>query len=118
MANGGAIQIAALASFDPGVDGGNGEEHDITARRARADGDPATNWTTECYSDQYMGKAGVGIVMTLSAPSSGTVSFDVGSAPYVVDVFATDAEQIPARDRPVGRATWSGSSAPLRPLTR
>ena len=60
------------------------------------------NWTTECYTEQYMGKAGVGVVATLTAPSSGTVSFDVGSAPYVVDVFATDARAGPARDRLVG----------------
>ena len=29
--------------------------------------------------------------------ASGTISFDVGSAPYVVDVFATAGEQIPAQ---------------------
>ncbi len=91
------IQVVALASYDPPVDGGNGEEHDNLVDDASADGDPATNWTTECYSDQYMGKAGVGVVMSLSAPASGTVNFDVGSAPYVVDVFATAGEQIPAQ---------------------
>jgi eukaryotic-like serine/threonine-protein kinase len=93
---GAAVQIAAIASFDPGVDGGNGEEHDDQLANVRADGDPATNWTTECYSDEYMGKAGVGVVATLGAPSAGTVSFEVGSAPYIVDVFATASEQIPA----------------------
>ena len=95
QAGGSAVQVAAWASYDPPGGGGNGEERDNQLTAARADADPATNWTTECYSDQYMGKAGVGIVMTLSAPSSGTVSFDVGSAPHVVDVFATAAEQVP-----------------------
>jgi hypothetical protein len=76
----GTIQIATLASYDPGVDG-----------------DPATNWTTECYSGEYMGKAGVGVVMTLTAPATGTVSFAVGTGPYVVDVFTTEAERIPAQ---------------------
>ena len=95
QAGGSAVQVAALASYDPPAGGGNGEERDDQLPAARADGDPATNWTTECYSGQYMGKAGVGIVLTLSAPSSGTVSFDVGSAPHVVDVFATAAEQVP-----------------------
>ena len=57
-----------------------------------------------------MGKAGVGVVLTLSAPASGTVSFDVGSAPYVVDVFATDGEQIPPQIDLWGSA-WNGSSA-------
>jgi eukaryotic-like serine/threonine-protein kinase len=92
----GSIQIATLASFDPGVDGGNGEEHDDLLDEVRADGSPATNWTTECYSDEYMGKAGVGVVATLTAASPSTIRFDVGSAPYVVDVFATAAEQVPA----------------------
>ena len=99
---GGPIQIAALASYDPPVDGGNGEENDDLVDDAAADGDPATNWTTECYTDEYMGKAGVGVVMTLSAPASGTISFDVGSAPYVVDVFATARRADPAPDRSVG----------------
>jgi serine/threonine protein kinase len=94
---GGSIQVVALASYDPPVDGGNGEENDNIVDDASADGDPATNWMTECYSDQYMGKAGVGVVMSLSAPASGTVNLDVGSAPYVVDVFATAGEQIPAQ---------------------
>ena len=94
-AAGAASQIATLASFDPGVDGGNGEENDDLLDDARADGDTGTNWTTECYTEQYMGKAGVGVVATLTAPSSGSISFDVGSSPFVVDVFATDDEQVP-----------------------
>ena len=92
-----AIEIATLASFDPGVDGGNGEENESLVNDVRADGDPPTNWMTECYSDKYMGKAGVGVVATLSGPASGTISFDIGSAPYIVDVFATADEQIPAQ---------------------
>jgi tRNA A-37 threonylcarbamoyl transferase component Bud32 len=112
----GAIQIATLASFDPGVDGGNGEERNDLLEQVRADGDPSTNWMTECYSDEYMGKAGVGVVATLTAPASGSVRFDVGSSPSVVDVFATEAEQIPADieswgaavDRLVGESPRSG----------
>jgi len=91
------IQISNVTSYDPPVGGGNGEENEPLVDDARSDGDPATNWITECYSGEYMGKAGVGLVITLSAPASGTVSFDVGSAPYVVDVFATAGEQIPAQ---------------------
>ena len=72
---------------------------------------------TECYSDQYMDKAGVGVVMTLSAPASGSVSFNVGSAPHVVDVFATEASRFPPRST-CGVATGTRSSARLRPHTR
>jgi serine/threonine-protein kinase len=89
------IQIAALASFDPTGGGGNGEENDELLGAVRADGDAATNWATECYSGEYMGKGGVGVVATLSAPSAGTIGFSVMSAPYVVDVFATESETIP-----------------------
>jgi hypothetical protein len=92
---GAVSQIANLASFDPGVDGGNGEENDDLLDEALADGDAGTNWTTECYTEQYMGKAGVGIVATLTSPSNGSISFDVGSSPFVIDVFATDDEQVP-----------------------
>ena len=92
-----AIEIATLRSFDPGVDGGNGAENESLVNDARADGDPLTNWMTECYSHKYMGKAGVGVVATLSAPASGSISFAIGSAPYIVDVFATADEQIPAQ---------------------
>jgi hypothetical protein len=68
---------------------------------------------TECYSDEYMGKAGVGVVATLTAPSSGTVSFEVGSEPFVVDVFATASEQIPAEVAAWGEAVQrlTGASA-------
>jgi eukaryotic-like serine/threonine-protein kinase len=117
----GPIQLATLASFDPGVDGGNGEERDELLDQVRADGDPSTNWMTECYSDEYMGKAGVGVVATLTAPSSGTVTFDIGSSPYVVDVFATEAEQVPAEiglwgrqiKRLVGESTATGQKVTI-----
>ena len=55
-----------------------------------------------------MGKAGVGVVATLTAPSSGAVSFEIGSSPYIVDVFATEAEQTPARSSR-GASSCSGS---------
>jgi serine/threonine protein kinase len=89
-------QITAMASYDPVINGGNNEENDGLVDAARADGNPATNWTTECYSDRYMGKGGVGIATTLSARAAGTVGFDVGSAPYIVDVFTFEGQRVPA----------------------
>ena len=60
-----------------------------------------------------MGKAGVGLVMTLSAPAAGAVSFEVGSAPYIVDVFATTGEQIPGQvDQWGGRVDRLTGNAP------
>jgi serine/threonine-protein kinase len=92
----GALQIAAITSFDPVSSGGNGQENEDAVRNALADGDPATNWTTECYSNQYMGKNGAGLVITLPTAVAGTLRFDVGHAPYQVDVFVTADDAIPA----------------------
>ena len=112
-ANSSTIQVSNLTSYDPPVGGGNGEENEALVDDARADGDPATNWITECYSGEYMGKAGVGLVMTLSAPAAGAVSFEVGSAPYIVDVFATTGEQIPGQvDQWGGRVDRLTGNAP------
>lgn len=88
----GAVQIAGITSFDPR---GNGAEHEELAQQALADGDPGTNWVTECYSDQYMGKDGVGLVITLPTAVAGNLTFDIGHAPFQVDVFATTDEPYP-----------------------
>lgn len=81
-----ASRFVAVNVFDPA---GDGRENDDLASLALADGNPATNWVTECYSNQYTGKPGVGIVAALSAPSPGRVSFTVGTAPFQVEVFTT-----------------------------
>ena len=43
-----------------------------------------------------MSKDGVGLVVTLSAASMGTLSFDVGNPSFQVEVFGSDAENPPA----------------------
>jgi len=88
----GAITIAGVTSFDPRGDGSENEE---LAQQALADGNPETNWITQCYSDQYMGKDGVGLVVTLPTAVAGTLTFDVGHAPYQVDVYATSDDPHP-----------------------
>ncbi|CAN5781396.1 hypothetical protein BH24ACT5_BH24ACT5_16100 [soil metagenome] len=94
----GVVEIAALTAYDPaGPDGGNGEENDDQTPLAAVDGDPATNWSTLCYSNKYLGKAGTGMVVALSATAAGMVSFDVTTAPFTVDVFAADTDTIPAQ---------------------
>jgi serine/threonine-protein kinase len=87
-----AITIAGVTSFDPR---GNGSEHEELAQQALADGNPETNWITECYSDQYMGKDGVGLVITLPTATAGALTFDIGHAPYQVDVYASTADPAP-----------------------
>jgi putative peptidoglycan lipid II flippase len=86
-----AIEIDRIVAWDP--DGTNGSENDAQAPLALADGSGATSWSTECYSSQYMGgKSGVGLIVTLSAPSAGRLSVESVNAPYALQVFAsTDA---------------------------
>ncbi len=87
------LVIAGITAYDPG---GDGEENDELVGAALADDDPATNWRTLCYSDRFMGKEGVGLAVSLSRAGTGTLTFDVGNAPYTVDVFATGARNLPA----------------------
>lgn len=80
--------IVSVQAWDP--DGDNGTENDAQAELALADGEPSTYWATECYQDRYLGgKRGVGLVLGLSGPSTGTLSVTVGSAPYQLDVYAS-----------------------------
>jgi serine/threonine-protein kinase len=95
--------IVATQAYDP--DGDDGQEKDQLVSLA-FDGDPTTGWTTQCYSSEYLGgKSGVGLVATLSAASAGTVEVTVGSGPWIVEVYATAADSVPA--------TYAGWGAPI-----
>ena len=51
-----------------------------------------------CYARALMGdKPGVGLALTLAAPAGGTLAFDVGTAPFQVEVFTSEAAAVPAR---------------------
>jgi eukaryotic-like serine/threonine-protein kinase len=89
----GPVSITGVAAYDPA---GDGEENNGQAAAALADGDPSTNWKTVCYLRPTMSKAGVGLVVTLSAASTGTLTFDVGTGPFTVEVYGVDGEDIPA----------------------
>ncbi len=88
------VQISTVQAWDP--DGDNGTENDAQAGLALADGSSSTAWATECYQDRYLGgKRGVGLILGLSAASSGTLRVDAMSAPYQIDVYATTSETAP-----------------------
>lgn len=73
-----------LHSFDPD---GDGDERPEWVPNA-TDGDPATAWKTLCYDNQYLGgKNGVGLVLDLGAPRSGTLAVQIGSGPYQLNVY-------------------------------
>ncbi|MET0324488.1 MAG: protein kinase [Ilumatobacteraceae bacterium] len=104
-AAGGPVQIVTVVAYDPD---GDGQENDDLATAALADGDPTTNWRTVCYARSLMGgKEGVGLAVSLSAATTGTLSFDAVNAPYQVDVFSTDALAVPA-----GFAEWGAAVGP------
>ena len=84
----GPVAIASVQAWDP--DGDNGAENDSQAGNAIADGSPSTSWPTECYSNQYLGgKRGVGLILRLTAPSTGTLSVDSINGPYQLEIYAT-----------------------------
>ena len=90
----GPTRIVSVTSFDPD-DPDQGTENPDQVGLA-IDGNPATAWSTNCYASQYFGgKSGVGLVIQLSAPATGTVSITMKNAPYQLDVFASSAESIP-----------------------
>jgi serine/threonine-protein kinase len=89
------IEITTIAAWDP--DGSNGSENDAQAPLALADGSGATSWSTECYSNQYLGgKRGVGLIVTLSAASAGRLEVESVNAPYALQVFASNDATPPA----------------------
>lgn len=64
-----AAGIAQVATFDPQGSGTPGENDDLVS--AAVDGDTATAWRTESYDapDFFGSKDGVGLLLTLEAPS-------------------------------------------------
>ncbi len=97
--SGSAVQLRGLAGYDPQ---GDGVEHNETAALA-TDGNTATSWTTETYSNQDFGglKDGVGLVLdagssvtlahvTVTTPTPGfTAEIEVGDSP--TGGFAVDS---------------------------
>ena len=83
-----------IRAWDPFGD--NGSENDAQAPLAIADGSRDTAWSTECYSDQYLGaKPGVGLVVSLPELSNGRLEFETLNAPYQSEVYRTDAVEPP-----------------------
>jgi serine/threonine protein kinase len=100
VATGGSI--VGVSSFDP--DGNPKVENEELAPLA-IDGDPGTAWQTVCYGDRYLGgKGGVGLVADLGSARTGTLTVQIGSAPYQVRVYAA-----PDGDVPTSFATWGAA---------
>ena len=92
---GGPARIVNVTSFDPGDPDGGLEKPETVG--LATDTNPDTGWTTNCYNDRYFnGKPGVGLIVELSAPSTGNATVAVTSGPYQMDVYASDADVAPA----------------------
>jgi hypothetical protein len=86
-----SADIAALTLYDPD---GDGTEQDAKVHLAD-DANPDTAWVTVCYGDRFLGgKSGLGLVADLGAARSGTISAEIASAPYQVEVL-TAPDSIP-----------------------
>lgn len=94
----GTAAIVGVHTFDAD---GDGTENDELASSA-VDGNPATEWRTVCYGDRYLGgKSGVGLVVDLGAPGTGTLNVDIASTPYQLRVYAA-----PDGPEPTSFSAW------------
>jgi hypothetical protein len=87
-----ALRIERIQAYDPD---GDGVENNDRAANA-IDGDSSTNWRTVCYSGQYMGGKGVGLVISLDAPGQRALRVNVENGPFQLEFRTTTSESIPA----------------------
>lgn len=91
-------QIASLGTFDPDRDG----ENDDQVNRALTGS--GSFWSTKCYQSEFMGATQhVGLTATLEGATGGTVSADIGTAPFQVSVYASPNDNLP-----VTLTDWGG----------
>ena len=97
---GGPVSVQRVFSYDPNGDDQVENEEEISNL---IDGAGSTSWSTSCYSNQYMGgKVGVGVVLELSAATTGSLDVTFGSRPWTVEVFGAD-------EVPAGLNGWGGA---------
>ena len=84
------VELVDARAFDPL---GDNKEHDGEARNV-IDGDSATSWRTESYSDRRLGKPGVGVVVQLATPRElGRVEVASATKGYSASVYVADGPQ-------------------------
>lgn len=89
-----APTIASIRSFDPD-DKDQGTENPDQVDLA-IDANPDTSWSTNCYASQYFGgKSGVGLMIELSTPATGTLSVTMKNSPYQVEIYTSNAGSVP-----------------------
>jgi len=89
----GPVTITKVRSYDP--DGDDATENEDQMPNL-LDAKSNTQWRTVCYGNKFFGgKEGVGFVVELSSKATGTLSVDVGHAPWSIEVFTAN-DVIPA----------------------
>ena len=81
----GPVTITRAMSYDP--NGDDGVENDEMLPFL-LDGLPRTQWRTVCYGDKFFGsKGGVGVVLELSAPGTGTLMVNPQTKPWGIELY-------------------------------
>jgi serine/threonine-protein kinase len=91
-----APAVRSVASFDPFGQGTPGED-DVNLPKL-IDGNPATGWTTEWYSDRHFGnlKPGVGVIVHLDQKSTvGSIVLSSPTQDWAAQIYTTDATSDP-----------------------
>ena len=89
----GSSSFIAADAYDP--EGDDGQENNDQAALV-LDGDRGSGWSTSCYASMSLGeKTGVGVVVSLAAPTAGRLWVDIASAPWTMQVFTTQDAVIP-----------------------
>jgi tRNA A-37 threonylcarbamoyl transferase component Bud32 len=118
------IEIAAAVDFDPVASGGDGVEHDTEVGLA-IDGDEATSWTTETYSDGLADgnpKEGVGLVLDAGddvEPTELALETDGGGWTYEVYAAAgpTAPEELGEFGEPISDLITADSKSSLAEIS-
>jgi len=89
----GPVTVLSMKSYDPRGDDGAENEDQVPAL---SDDNPATMWSTVCYSNEFFGAKGkVGIALTLSGLGIGRLEAGFENTPWGAEVYTFAGEQMP-----------------------
>ncbi|MEN9792603.1 MAG: hypothetical protein RL330_681 [Actinomycetota bacterium] len=89
----GPVTVLSMKSYDPRGDDGAENEDQVPAL---SDDNPATMWSTVCYSNEFFGAKGkVGIALTLSGLGVGRLEAGFENTPWGAEVYTFAGEQMP-----------------------
>ncbi|MFN8021213.1 MAG: protein kinase [Acidimicrobiales bacterium] len=78
--------LVGVRTYDTNADdpGENDDDVDLAT-----DGDPATAWSTLCYDDPELAGQAVGLGLTLDIARQGTLTIDVASRSWRIEIYTT-----------------------------